>query len=881
MSRFFAVNSESESDTEVSEDEIPLKAQPVPTYVVSDEEEDEKRVVKSAKEKRYEEMQETIRQMRNHKKIKDVTNVLKSFEELMPAYNKALPVIQKEDHGVTPIFFLRALAELEDFVNDLWDLGNEYRKNSMSKNNAKSLATLRQKLKKALNEFEGDLQKFREAVDLEDEEPEQAKAESEDEEIEVAAVKEPKAKVKPAKLEDEDSESDYWPSKSDSEDAVSSEEDETKYINIREKYLKKTTQEEEERKKREKKEKKDKEKEKKKLKQQEEAHEELEGQGDWEVVRGGVPMPTKPKMFDKNTEITVESVLKKLNEIVSARGKKGTNKAEMVDMLQELLEIAEANNLGPGVSVKVRLSLVAAIFDYSTKVSDAMKVEHWDKLLITVDQLIKMLDKHDDITLTEQITEENEQFGSSPYRIRGCILTVVERLDAEFIKILKDLDCHSNEYVIRLSDENRVIKLIDDVTSYVEKQHEKSADICRAYILKMDHIYYKIDMKALDETTKEPTSLNTMDRLCKFICGKDNTDRLRQRAVLYQIYHLSLHNRWFAARNLMLMSHLQETIQHSDPPTQILYNRTMVQLGMCAFRYGSIKDAHNALLDIQSGGRAKELLAQGLLMTRQMDRTQEQEKLEKQRQVPFHMQINLELLECVYLVSAMLIEIPYMAAYESDARRRMISKSFHHQLKMSERQAVIGPPESMREHVVAAAKAMRNGNWEACKNYLINDKMNTKVWSLFKQGDVRPTLIRKIQEETMRTYLFTFSKVYDSFSVRRLSQMFQLELRDVHSIVSKMIIREELMASLDEPTQSVVMHRTEPSRLQSYSLQLADRLLSLVENNERIPEIKQGGRVPMQQGYRDRPYQRREDGKGGAWPGRGDRERTRRGVYAE
>jgi len=41
-------------------------------------------------------------------------------------------------------------------------------------------------------------------------------------------------------------------------------------------------------------------------------------------------MPIKPKMFDKNAEITVESVLKKLNEIVSARGKKGTNKAEMV-----------------------------------------------------------------------------------------------------------------------------------------------------------------------------------------------------------------------------------------------------------------------------------------------------------------------------------------------------------------------------------------------------------------------------------------------------------------------------------------------------------------------------------------------------------------------
>ena len=115
------------------------------------------------------------------------------------------------------------------------------------------------------------------------------------------------------------------------------------------------------------------------------------------------------------------------------------------------------------------------------------------------------------------------------------------------------------------------------------------------------------------------------------------------------------------------------------------------------------------------------------LLQRHHERSTEQEKVEKQRQVPFHMHINLEMLECVYLVSAMLMEIPYMAAHEFDARRRMISKSYYQQLRSSERQALVGPPESMREHVVAASKAMRNGDWKRCKELIVNDKMNAKV----------------------------------------------------------------------------------------------------------------------------------------------------------
>ena len=225
--------------------------------------------------------------------------------------------------------------------------------------------------------------------------------------------------------------------------------------------------------------------------------------------------------------------------------------------------------------------------------------------------------------------------------------------------------------------------------------------------------------------------------------------------------------------------------------------------------------------------------------------------------MPFHMHINLELLECVYLVSAMLIEIPYLAAHEYDARRRMISKSYYQQLRSSERQALVGPPESMREHIVAASKAMRNGDWRKARDFIVNDKMNAKVWDLFYDADsVRQMLSRKIQEESMRTYLFTYSNVYDSISIPILAEMFELEENCVHALVSKMIIAEELMASLDQPSQCVVMHRTEPSRVQALALQLSDKVSQLVENNERLLEQRGLGGS----GWQNRGWENREGG---------------------
>jgi translation initiation factor 3 subunit C len=127
----------------------------------------------------------------------------------------------------------------------------------------------------------------------------------------------------------------------------------------------------------------------------------------------------------------------------------------------------------------------------------------------------------------------------------------------------------------------------------------------------------------------------------------------------------------------------------------------------------------------------KELLAQGVHQPRFQTLTPEQEKAEKQRQLPFHMHINTELLEAAFLVSSMLVEIPMLASIDlEEQKRKAISKPFRRLLDFADRQVFTGPPESTRDHIMQASKALQHGQWEQCRD-LIQD---IKIWSLMPEA---------------------------------------------------------------------------------------------------------------------------------------------------
>ena len=77
----------------------------------------------------------------------------------------------------------------------------------------------------------------------------------------------------------------------------------------------------------------------------------------------------------------------------------------------------------------------------------------------------------------------------------------------------------------------------------------------------------------------------------------------------------------------------------------------------------------------------------------------------------------------------------------------------------------------MREHLVASAKAMMKADWKTCADTLLAHK----IWSLMPNAEeVKAMLKQKIKEESLRTYIFTYSACYDSISPLVLAKMFDL-----------------------------------------------------------------------------------------------------------
>ena len=351
-------------------------------------------------------------------KIRDFTNLFEAFENLTKAYSKAKSVIDKDEGGNAPRFFIRCLVDIEKVVTDCWE-DKEFKK-KMNKLNAKAHSNLRQRIKKYKKDFESDIEKYLASPDAEGDveevsEEEKQSASSDDSDSD----DEPAQKAKPAAGADSDSDSLDWGS---SDESTSSSEDEYADDPSR-RFLKKPDADP---KKPDKKE--------RKTEKTKSGRRKAEDDGDdegWQKISGGQITQEKPKLFSKDDEITHELVLRKIMEVVAMRGKKRIHRSDQMSLLKEILDVSQAHKLGPAIEVKLLFSLIAGVLSYNNTVNPSMKSWNWNHLLKYCNKMLDVLSANPEISVGEKISEESECYEKAPYRVSGCALTLIERMDDE------------------------------------------------------------------------------------------------------------------------------------------------------------------------------------------------------------------------------------------------------------------------------------------------------------------------------------------------------------------------------------------------------------------------------------------------------------------
>lgn len=551
----------------------------------------------------------------------------------------------------------------------------------------------------------------------------------------------------------------------------------------------------------------------------------------------------KPKV---KTDYTLDELDKKIVEIVERRaGRKTSSKEKKVSIEDDLEALQSFYDKVEGDEIKrleVLLIIIPARTDYSRQFSQyCMPRNLWQENFESLDEFFRIIkNKKNNLSQIRTFQRDGELFYKESAVIES-FSTHFDGLDNELYKALKAFEAVNQDYAERMRDYAQLIKLADHAFTHFKNIND-NFHTSKFAQKKLEYIYYLPDnlfeklrasatergLNTKDEFYEEKTSEKTVHDLATRVYTATTPDnKLIIRTLLYQIYHHAINGRYHVAKEYFLMSHLSELGPNLDAGTQIIYNRTLVQLGLSAFSLGLIQESMNALNDISNSGKLRELLGQGI------SKNSYNEKEERRRLLPYHMHINTDLVEAVQLMSAMLIEVPNL---ETDVQKKQALRSFKKQFEVYRN--FYGPPETNKDRIMVAARELQVGNWRKCYDNL--EAMN--IWSKLTQNSqqTKDNLLAKVKEQGFKCHLNNIRNVYDAINIQSLAKQFDLGTDAVHSMISKLVFNREIQAYLDVETDCLIFEKTDVNKLESRAQVLADRVSTLLVNNEKIMDSKYG-----------------------------------------
>lgn len=851
--------------------------------------EEEKRVVRSAKDKRFEAILNAIATLKHHINSSDYVGVNKDFDGLQKLLIKAKNIVRKE--GV-PKFYVKAMLSIKTTVEAVVKAKKANKDMKMNPSNSKAINGLKQKLKKFEKKNKNIIEAYlKDPLVSEEEKEEFSDSDSDsDSNSDSDNNKAPVSNIEDSKQDSFDnkdggSDSSDWDDQSGSDSDSDSDLDldniPTGGIQYTRAYWMKKPE--------------DVVKDKTKEANREERRRLRTAAR--EAKKEAKTVQAKEKKEEK--VYTPEMILTKLKELLSMRGKRGTDRKSLIADL----ELLSTKATEAAAVLKVKVALASAYFEINLNKGVSMKADVWKKCHKVLLDMLCALSENPNVRLSEDRQDVEESFEGeededsflngivtgarekkvAPVKeeeeeeeeteddgitwVKGNFYSFLYRLSTEFTKslpkTLQEMNYHNQsttQYVVRLRDEGQLTSLCTLCAAYY-KSIGKTALQAQVILIQLEHRYSYLqpeydynhakvvafESKGEEKVESKDPAGSDVISFCTFLY-KNGDVRQRTRALLAHLYFLSHHNWFERARDLLLMSHVQDGINEADIKTRILFNRVMAQLGLCAFRTGHYYQGMSCLADLHQSQRIRELLAQGISSSRYHERDEKQEKIEKKRQFPFHLHMHLDTLETVHLLGAMFAEVENITL----GKRKIINKIFRRQYDIHKNNFFNAPPENTRDLIMHATKNLQQGYWRVA----IKSIMNLRLWNSISYPEfIKDHMTKEIKETALRMYLMTYGASYVSVSMASLIDMFELPDATINRVVSKMMMNGHLQAVWDQPTKTLVIHTSQPSRLQRVALTFADKALVFVEQNERL--------LDQRHGY----YNGKGGGKG--WKGKG------------
>ena len=121
---------------------------------------------------------------------------------------------------------------------------------------------------------------------------------------------------------------------------------------------------------------------------------------------------------------------------------------------------------------------------------------------------------------TEEISDDDPPPEPKPgevIKVRGSLVSFIDRLDDELTKSLQNIDPHTPEYIERLRDEQSLYAVVTRGGIWFERVEKEGFDTggsaSRIALRRLEHIYYKVTLAIASSNSSQCPSLRTWRRL--------------------------------------------------------------------------------------------------------------------------------------------------------------------------------------------------------------------------------------------------------------------------------------------------------------------------------------------------------------------------------